>query len=81
MRLVRGMLVSVVRGQMGRFQATAGDKSLLLKAITILYDGTMKTLVTLLPACCFVGGSVELNLLWYGPMLPQALKQNYRFAM
>ena len=28
-------------------------KSLLLKAITILYDGAMKTLVTLLLACCF----------------------------
>jgi hypothetical protein len=33
---------------MGRFQAKAADKSVLLKAITILYDGAMKTLVTLL---------------------------------
>jgi hypothetical protein len=42
--MVRGMLVSVLRGRMGRFQATVADKSVLLKAITILYDGAMKRL-------------------------------------
>ena len=56
------MLVFVVGDQMRRFQATAGDKSLLLKAITILYDGAMKTLVTLLLACCFGGAMAQSNL-------------------
>jgi hypothetical protein len=31
--------VSMAQGQMGRFQARAAGKSLLLIAITILYDG------------------------------------------
>jgi len=37
-------------------------KSLLLKAITILYDGVMKTLVTLLIACCFGSAMAQSNL-------------------
>ncbi len=35
---------------------------MLLKAITILYDGAMKTLVTLLLACCFDGAMAQSNL-------------------
>jgi hypothetical protein len=37
-------------------------KSLLLKAITILYDGAMKKFVTLLLACCFGSVMAQSNL-------------------
>ncbi len=61
-RWVRGKAGIRGGGQMRRFQATAGGKSLLLKAITILYDVTMKTLITLLLACCFGSAVAQSNL-------------------
>ena len=62
MRWVRGKAGIRGGGQMRRFQATAGGKSLLLKAITILYDVTMKTLITLLLACCFGSAMAQSSL-------------------
>jgi hypothetical protein len=52
----------VAQGKTGDLKLQSALKSLLLKAITILYDGAMKTLFMFLITCCFGSAVAQSNL-------------------